>query len=218
MFNDVFALTQAVLDGTKTMTRRVEKFEPSARLYDEVYNIEGGMNNKGQWIFTLFNKYGEIIGDIIPRYNVGEVVAIAQSYKEIGMYDVVGYNDYGQNMYAPIYAEHSAGWNNKLFVKADLMPHHIRITDVRMERLQEISEEDCLREGIYFYTQELAPYYPQYFAYDMTTDTKLLKSKTGFNGFWEAKDAYAALIDKISGKGTWNRNPWVVVYEFEKVD
>ena len=42
-----------------------------------------------------------------------------------------------------------AGYTNKMFVKSDLMPHHIKITNIRMEQLQDISEEDCLKEGIH---------------------------------------------------------------------
>lgn len=34
----------------------------------------------------------------------------------------------------------------------------------------------------------------------------------------ELDNAYSALIDKISGKGTWDANPFVFVYEFELVD
>ena len=204
MFNDRFGLTQAVLDGTKTMTRRVEKFEPSARLYDEVYNIEGGLNDKGQWIFTLFNKYGEIIGDIIPRYNVGEVVAIAQSYKtlypnaDFEMED--SYN----------FLTESKGWNNKLFVSASIMPHHIKITDVRMENLQAISDGDCLREGVI--KKWHAPACRNYFY------VPNVEVRTKDDVFSTPQEAYATLIDKICGKGTWERNPLVWVYEFELID
>ena len=130
MFSDKFILTQAVLNGTKTMTRRsFARFEPGARMFDEIYNIEGGLNDKGRWIFTLYNKNGDIIGDIIPHYNIGEVVAIAQSYHTLNK---SGYT-------APEWLDHvcesSAGYENKMFVRADLMPHHIRITDVKIEHL-----------------------------------------------------------------------------------
>lgn len=205
MFNDKFMLTKAVLNGTKTMTRRIAKFEPSARLYDEVYNIEGGMNDKGQWIFTLFNKYGEIIRDIIPRYNVGEVVAIAQPYKTL--YPNADFEM--EDSYH--FLTESKGWNNKMFVKADLMPHHIEITDVRIERLQDITNEDCLKEGI----MHFIPY----------DDEECIEGGYGYlasDGGWFMSDtpreAYAPLINKICGKGTWERNQWVEAYTFEKVD
>lgn len=200
MFNDKFLLTKAVMGGTKTMTRRTEKFEPSARLYDEVYNIEGGMNDKGQWIFTLFNKYGEIIGDIIPRYNVGEVVAIAQPYKTL-------YPNADFEMEDSYYfLTESKGWNNKMFVRADLMPHHIKITDVRVERLQDITDEDCLKEGIIHLTALGIGGYGY-----ITADGESCMCDT-------PRDAYAELINKICGKDTWERNPYVEAYTFERVD
>lgn len=206
MFNDKFLLTQAVLNGTKTMTRRIAKFEPPARLYDEVYNIEGGMNDKGQWILTLFNKYGEIIGDIIPRYNVGEVVAIAQPYKTL--YPNADFEM--EDSYH--FLTESKGWNNKMFVKADLMPHHIKITDVKIERLQDITDEDCLKEGI----MHLIPA-------DDEECTEggygyLTSDEDGLFMFDTPREAFAKLINKICGKGTWERNPWVEAYTLEKVD
>lgn len=206
MFNDKFLLTQAVLNETKTMTRRIAKFEPPARLYDEVYNIEGGMNDKGQWILTLFNKYGEIIGDIIPRYNVGEVVAIAQPYKTL--YPNADFEM--EDSYH--FLTESKGWNNKMFVKADLMPHHIKITDVKIERLQDITEEDCLKEGI----MHLIPADDE----ECTEEGYgyLTSDEDGLFMFDTPPEAYASLINKICGKGTWERNPWVEAYTFANVD
>ena len=210
MFNDKFLLTQAVLGGTKTMTRRIAKFEPSARLYDDVYNIEGGMNDKGQWIFTLFNKYGEIIGDIIPRYNVGEVVAIAQPYKTL--YPNADFEM--EDSYH--FLTESKGWNNKMFVKVDLMLHHIKITDVNVERLQDITYEDCLKEGIRKAT--IGYYVDGLMVRDWEKESHRETESGNIKLFPTPKLAYASLINKICGKGTWERNPWVEVYMFEKVD
>lgn len=172
MFNDDFCLTQAVLAGTKTMTRRV--------LRDNV--------PLGNWEET--EKH-------LP-YNVGEVVAIAQSYHNLNK---SGYT-------APEWLDHvcesSAGYENKMFVRADLMPHHIKITDVKVERLQDISDEDILKEGVYqfdelFYVSKDIGYAPEV-------------------AFPTAREAFWYLIDSISGKGTWESNPWVAAYSFELVD
>ena len=110
MFSDAFRLTQAVLAGKKTMTRRLLK--------DNV--------PLGNWEETQKH---------LP-YKVGEVVAIAQSYKEV-------YPNADFEMVGDGFMTESAGWTNKMFVRADLMPHHIRITDVKVERLQDISDERC---------------------------------------------------------------------------
>ena len=179
MFNDKYFLTQAVLNGTKTMTRRLLK--------DNV--------PLGNWEETAKH---------LP-YKVGEVVAIAQSYKDIDLHDIIGYKAYGQNMYEPIYAELSAGWNNKMFVKSEIMPCHIKITDVKVERLQDISEEDCLCEGIIE-------------GYDCYNHIRVFKILTNGFVFDTARQAFASLIDKVSGKGTWESNPLVVAYSFELLD
>ena len=93
-----------------------------------------------------------------------------------------------------------------MFVRANLMPHKIRITNVRIERLQEISDEDCLKEGLDW--NGVASQY--YVNYQKETGRKMFLGKT-------LREAFATLIDKVSGKGTWERNPYVFVYDFELV-
>lgn len=92
------------------------------------------------------------------------------------------------------------------------MPHQIRITNVRVERLQDISDEECLKEGIYNWKD--APDCPP-----GHKDSKI--ECYGYDGSWDGHltpiTAFAALIDKISGKGTWESNPLVYVYEFQLV-
>ena len=92
-----------------------------------------------------------------------------------------------------------------MFVKPRLMPHQIRITDIVVERLQDISDDDCLKEGI---------------NEDLKGVQYSFDSKIGYCGqfpFATARQAFAALIDKVSGTGTWVRNPWVFVYSFELI-
>lgn len=170
MFNDKYGLTEAVLNGKKTQTRRL---------------VPNG-TPIGNWAET----------EAHANFKVGEVVAVAQSYKSVG--DEVGLSFFIKDKY-----KKSAGMTNKMFVKAELMPHHIRITNIRIERLQDISEDDCLAEGI----EKIGSFYH-------FKDTK--------NDEWEhyakPRSAFHALIDKVSCKGTWNSNPYVFVYDFELVD
>ncbi len=136
------------------------------------------------------------------RYKVGEVVAIAQSYKDV--YDEISLETMDM-LVQPL--KWSAGWNNKMFVKANLMLHHIHIIAMRQERLQDISREDCIKEGI---IAELDPLENGKSAYDYTYD---------YNHYFDTPcEAYASLTDKLNGKGTWASNPMVWVYDFELVD
>lgn len=201
MFNTPLGLEQAVLDGRKTMTRRILKV-PMGKYNDVRYALEDSINvnaNKN----AILKKYS--------AYQVGEIVAVAQSYHTLNKSGYV----------SPEWCEHtcesSAGYNNKMFVRADLMPHHICITDMRLELLQDINDEDCLREGIYAHTVQLdeTPGIKPHtsYAYNMLQGSNIKR-------WWyqTPREAFAALIDKLSGKGTWASNPWVVAYTFKKVE
>ena len=135
-------------------------------------------------------------------YKVGDVVAIQQAYKAIPPLDLYS-SSYGKYAF-----ERSAGWTNKMFVAARFMPHHIRITDVKVERLQDISDEDCMREGVLpIWDNETEP--RKIDCYDFTGSEYVYKT---------ARTAFSHLIDKVSGRGTWNSNPLVFAYSFELVD
>lgn len=190
MFNDQYGLTQAVLDGRKTQTRRIIKMPD----YDEEY-----LDTAFDWDFRE-----SVIIDRYANYRVGEVVAIAQSYKDI--FSAFSQHHNPQLNICVKNPTDTAGWNNKMFVKAEVMPHQIRITKVRIEKLQDISDEDCLAEGIEFNCNAQS-YYVDY------------HKETGYM-LWlgpTAREAYAALIDKISRKAIWESNPYVFVYEFELI-
>ena len=184
MYNERYGLEQAVIDGIKEMTRRT------------AYN---GEISKPNWGICLEgNDKGKAYlcdGECVmakSKYAIGEVVAIAQSYKSLG-YDIAALGNH-------------AGWNNKMFVKAEEMRHFIKFTDIRIERLQEISDEDCLKEGI---IKNERGFPDVYYFFDNKTSL--------WNGFPSAREAFSILIDKVSGKGTWDKNPWVFVYDFELV-
>lgn len=102
-------------------------------------------------------------------------------------------------------------WKNKLFMPASAARHFIKITGVRAERLQDITEDDCRREGILdveFYPDEGFPLSIGHTHYD---DGKSVLYTT-------RNEAYAALIDKINGKGTWDSNPFVWVYDYKLIE
>ena len=214
MFNEQYGLQSAVLERRKTMTRRAIVHPKHFRGHDDVV-LEFRRRPGADFCFdcVVLDADDHELGQLPLPYEVGDVVAIAQSYKDAGISptEVVGVKDYGQNMFKPIFASESAGWKNKMYVRADLMPHHIRITDLWFERLQEISDDDCLKEGVFLDTTARKCYQPYYtFVGSMEEDCPC--------GYPTPREAFAALIDKISGPNTWHNNPWVVAYTFELVD
>lgn len=82
------------------------------------------------------------------------------------------------------------------------MKHYITIRDLKVERLRDISEKDILKEGIKQFGEKFG-------FYDNKRNCTQL--------FGTSRSAYAALADLLFGKGTWESNPYVVVYDFELV-
>lgn len=205
MFNDKYGLTQAVLEGRKTQTRRM--LNPTM-FFQRLETYEGWSNEDiSAWKRSCNRRLYEAQGDMLQqmfdyalsssRYKVGEVVAIAQKYADLA-YDGEFFRLLGKVIF-------EKGFHNKMFVKADFMSHRIRITNIRVERLQDISEEDCIAEGVW-------------------RDDNVGLEGTMFwyhglanSSFRTPQQAYASLIDRISGKGTWESNPYVFVYDFELV-
>ena len=203
MFNDKFGLTQAVLDGRKTMTRRIvsNNFLAKAKLFQvEYFNASLDFLEGKDLIEAYLVNYPEKL-----PYRVGEVVAISQCYRDI-LSEVF---ESDSNILSRGAYQHLSGWHNKMFVKASEMPHRIRITDIRVERLQDISDEDCLKEGI-----EKFDAFGDPVSYCFTDSKNNIYPK---NWCESPREAFAELIDKVSGRGVWDSNPFVFSYEFTLV-
>lgn len=211
MFSDKYLLTGAVLTGRKTMTRRI-----IPATYQDCEPVEFGTSLDGNF-YIIMRRDGRIITDLAPTYQPGEVVAIAHSYEtlansrycsELGMMDT-------PTTFKKEFC--GKGWGNKMFVRADLMPHQIKIMKVKVERLQDISEEDAMKEGVFKYEKPplhhecdpFAPWPPYVKPYKHDIDN--------LKYYCSARYAFAYLIDKVCGKGTWDRNPLVFAYKFKLV-
>lgn len=215
MFNDKYGLTKAVLDGRKTQTRRIIKIKDDdlCRFKEEYYNASFDLLDGKDLIEAYFvNNLKKI------PCKVGEIVAVAQSYKVVSdnisqtpskeraeFYCKIMKTCYPKEE-IPRDTEDISGWTNKMFVKPELMPHQIRITNVRIESLNDISDNDCLAEGIEFDCKAQS----FYCGFNNSTNSKIWLGHT-------PREAYAALIDKVGKKGDWESNPYVFVYDFELI-
>jgi hypothetical protein len=218
IFNDEFGLTQAVLEGRKTMTRIIIEIDECVRFpiicFRPLENWEKKVVNPNYvfngHVYAVYNELDLLCHFVKPRYEIGEVVAIAQSYMDVDRFHRKGKNAAYLEYLDSILPELKLhpGWTNKMFVKADLMPHHIEITGIKVERLQDISDEDCLKEGIYEDSGD--DKFPPSIFYEFEGNKD--------DGFDTPREAFAVLIDKVSGKGTWDSNPYVFCYEFVLVD
>ena len=182
MFNEHFGLQQATFDGSKTMTRRKV---PSMIMKDALAYQSHHIDDE-----KAYEKY---ILDHAP-YKVGEIVAVAQRYRDI-------YPNADFEMIDGEFMTESRGWSNKMYVKAEYMIRHIKITGIKVEGLAGISDEDCLREGI-------------------------IDTGSGFTCYKRAVlplfrtpyAAFKALIDKLNRRGFFETNPLVFAYSYEIID
>lgn len=202
-FNDRYGLTDAVLLGRKTVTRRLE-FTADEQMQVRSLLASGcSITCNGSAVQVGCEGQPPVFEKRL-HYQVGEVLAVAECYRRIaeGVDDLSRYMwrlslDLGLSVEdLPFFA----GWRNKLFVRASLMPHRVQVQSAWVECLQDIADGDLLREGL--------EWQHKCGCYGVQVDGRF--SPLGR----EARTAYSVLIDKISGSGTWQANPVVVCYRF----
>ncbi|MDR1913376.1 MAG: hypothetical protein LBQ68_02685 [Clostridiales bacterium] len=168
-------------------------------------------------------------GLINPRLHVGETVYLKEPYKlvskianvikvefeyskEVGLFNLLDFytEENSINWLKKRQKEQlksKSGFCNKTYMPQWCALHFIKITGVKCERLQDISEEDCRKEGVSHKLIDPADAYGN-----------ILDYFTEYGGgYSNPREAYAELIDCTCGNGTWERNPFVWRYEFELI-
>ncbi|MDH6304624.1 hypothetical protein M2459_001359 [Parabacteroides sp. PF5-5] len=209
------------IEGHKTNTRRLVKAPKG------LHGIQAVSKNGEILYFRGMDENERPYNDngddylIKPRYNIGEKVYLKEPYinDEDMLFTAFPIREtmcnkgsdilyrYGNDteILDSIYGD-LVKWNNKMFMPGSAARYFIEITDVKCQRLQDISDEDCLREGI--------------MEYWIPKDGVPLESYRypGCETFYDTpKNTYAAEIDAINGKGTWDSNPFVFSYYYKLV-
>lgn len=221
MFNDKYGLTKAVIEGRKTQTRRIVTHPKTFHGKDVCgFYVCKRASDGVVTDVCMYDENESFIdeGQILPKYEIGEIVAVAQSYKDLGYSETALDRSPKDWRIVRGALGKSKGWNNKMFVRVDACiekGHQIRVTKVRIERLQDISDDDCLSEGIVVNEPKIKGGVKSYYPCEYL---KSCADKVGWGRVFDTpRKAYAELIDKVSGKGTWESNPYVFVYDFELI-
>ena len=148
-----------------------------------------------------------------PRHQVGEVVYIKEAWATY----LPDQNVRPEVIYKSDGLAIGFEWRSPLFMLEWAARTFIKITGVRPERLQEITEEDVIKEGI---RKTIIMGKPRYEVLD--PKDKLLKYAPNkefqcWRLFNEPSQAYSFLWDSINPKYPWASNPWLWVYEFRRV-
>lgn len=211
MLNDKFGLTEAVINGTKTMTRRIIPELRYKNIQERCYEwnpMKGTVT-----VMEVSEDFKTI--EVKPQYEIGENVAVAQTYTEIfhSIDNIIEKEDFIKDIMRQYWptakTSEIAGWRNKMYVASKLMPYRIIIRCVSIQRMQRITDREALREGIYMEETGLSEEENKYrYTYKGCRYKRRFKTP---------KEAFADMIDQVYGKGTWEENPWVFAYMFETI-
>ena len=204
-------LQNAIVELRKTETRRLADPQP-----DDYLN-----NPRGDFVLPDGSRADLLARHhlIRPRYEVGEVIYIKESYVDDIDPDRVFYKydpadiqalqdlGYGEYLDKPKF------WRNKQSMPARLARYFLRITARHGERLQDISEEAARREGV-----QRHPDIPNaYVHYAPSLHFSAEQLKDGAPYCRTARTSFQTLMEMLEGPKIWEKNPYVWVYKFELV-
>lgn len=204
-------MVQAILNGTKTQTRRIIKKQPFNAKSDIICQLDDF--KEGTW-GAKFKYFGEERYEITnlfkPLAQIGDILWVRETWSLVpkSAYSkelLFPYTDSSNIIYkASFDRAFSSPWKPSIHMPKIAARIFLKVTGVRIERLQDISEKDAIAEGIKVIEVDEA-----YFDYEFN----------GENGSYAtARGSFNSLWCKINGKDSWSSNPWVWVYEFERVD
>ena len=218
-------MVQAILDGRKSQTRRIVKpmrgMQSEWLSMDLINKVKEGQIVKGGW--QMFHPNGgekSPLGWIKSNYQIGDILWVRETWQqECELIQIAGgdwsnaylnatgnYVYKSDNIILPSETETFSKWKPSIFMPKEACRIFLKVTDVRVERLQDISEKDAKAEGIERDKNGFMPTPDKFWAFD------------GSALFNSAKDAFAHLWKKINRENSWKENPWVWVYTFERVE
>lgn len=197
-------MVRAILEGRKTQTRRVVKPQPSAGVRASPFVTSGLEDGHGRELRCPYGQPGDRLW-VRERFAVdtkGADALVGQHYETPWYYaDADEYGLLGHDGLGPIYVE-ALRWRPSIHMHRDQSRITLEVTGVRVDRLQDISDEDAAAEGI--------DYQPN--------GGELYRPWRGHERWWERpRPAFRDLWDHINGPESWGANPWVWVVEFKRV-
>ncbi|MGN7786780.1 hypothetical protein ACTJIJ_19765 [Niabella sp. 22666] len=201
----------------KTMTRRICKhqFWSFSELVD----------------FNDNRIHSKVDGMVSSKYQIGDILWVKEAYYAFGWWvngdgttksglRKMKFIDFTSSNNASVYVYETdadkkqvtggqpyknLGWykRNSLFMPKKAARHFLKVLDVKVERLHDITDADCISEGI----EKEQGFYRFYPCNDLRDNTYIDSPNLSFYSLWES----------INGVGSWAKNPWVFAYTFEKV-
>lgn len=194
------AMVQAILDGRKTQTRRVVKLKKNMDKFSAILKTNGHAR-----FYTSFGCGNPLIEDVKPAYTKGDTLWVRETFTVQETF--YPEQDWETFKYKADTYELKGGekWKPSIFMPKKAARLFLEVTDVRVERLQDILEEDAIAEGVERVSDYGTTGYMNYL--DPDSSPSDIDAVSSFETLWQT----------IHPNG-WEENPWVWVYEFKKVD
>lgn len=212
-------MVQALMNGTKTQTRR--QIKDAIR----VEKVPQYLEYKDDWDKYMVGYSNYQYKLIKSSVNIGDIIWVRETFQHT---EILNINPEDEN-YGFVYKADSQPWEDyegwvwkpSLFMPKDACRLWLKVTNVRVERLQDISEEDAENEGLEkdystFFDTNKEYSFPDYNT-PRTEIKRGKKVKISSGLFKYAVDSYKSLWQKINGKDSWDANPFVWVYDFEVI-
>ncbi len=192
-------MVRAILDGRKTCTRRLVKPQPGKE-YKNVFTISDGETL--EWVFAEDLPSGSGVC-VNPPYQPGDILYVRETWKRAanGYYY---YESWQKDDIADIIK-----WKPSIHMPRKAARIWLEVTNVRVERLQEITEDECIAEGIY---KSSCRGCNATFGCDVCPNE-------GYEEIEEFIELWNSTIKKnCLDRYGWDANPWVWVVEFKRCD
>lgn len=212
-------MVQAILRGEKTQTRRIINPQPTAELFSAII---GGYDKVPLMarFWTKREPNNPLIEDIKLKYSVGDILWVRETWQHTKCLNI----NFEDENYGYVYKADGQPWDDyegwtwkpSIFMPKDACRIFLKITKIRIERLEDITKEDAIAEGIEKWEQMCQTRYKSYVEPMVGFWDDGSHLQTG--GVHPAIASYRSLWAKINGFDNLNSNPWVFVYEFERTD
>lgn len=224
-------MVKAIMDGSKTQTRRIIKPQPkhmnlecdgSFIFFNDGWgcpdcgggHFDNSLKPKAQiddvfWVRETFCEAGSFASDEFANSEV-----IAFKTKEAFFYEdnTPYWGLTGKKLDTEYWNWDKLKWKPSIFMPKAVCRTFLKVTNVRIETLHDISEEDAKAEGVISIKAH-------------NDDSRILgyhdymvKPKEGFNTLFSAKKSFFSLWESINGKASLDANPFTWVYDFEPIE
>lgn len=205
-------MVQAILRGEKTQTRRVLKEQMPVMDQFNFSDIRFRHIGNNQW--KAYSGSQGFVPNIKCKYTVGDILWVRETWHPKRHNMPTGWPYEYKATAKEDGSPTDEPWKPSIFMPKEACRIFLKITNIRIERLNDISESDAIAEGIERWTEERMKSKPTHYkVYFQNCKPEDLMSYTS-----DPIDSYETLWQKINGENSWAENPFVWVYEFERCE